>query len=707
MSRSTELIQKYFHLKSNSKMDNIISQLDNISDIRRIQLDADFVGMYYSKDSNEPSVALSFSLDKNKTYQSLDLIEQVDAKSVEEYLSQFSEKVELFDTDQLSGNLKTFAKKNNFSVALIYSHRFENGHSNTIVTFWSEMPRIIPEKVLKISKSISQILGKQILILEDIQSVDQYSSRLSELIQIFEMPIGDYQFKDFVNTILKQAKPLVPVCGVALFSKEIKQEEFRIQEFSADETTPKSFAKSISKKVKSYFSKDNKFKGEPERWVDFGREFKDDFTSVMALEFSPEKFSTFVIVLWTDKKSGFSKSDRDLLMVFSLFARSILKNALVVRNIRRAKKAVEKSSAKMADLETTAALADMTSGVAHEFNNIIGGVVGRIQLIKLKLKDENLKSELDKIESMVMEGARTVKRIQEYTTGAKFKDLAPISLSRVVKDVLIAPRSNWKLKAASRDIDIVTNIAVSEGTVNGSAEDLIDVIGKLIENAVDFSPIGSEVEVSLTDSKNSYKLTVSDQGPGIPSNNKTRIFYPFFTTKSDRLSGLGLSIVHGIITRHGGSIKVLDNSPKGSIFEIQIPKAEVTKDETDITRTSKVQEFLNILVVDDDDQIREVLRDILLMHGHTLTTCADGISALKEFKKQKFDLMITDLGMPGMSGMELAEQVHKDYPDLPIAMITGWGTQLDPEQVKENGILSVLSKPFHLKEIKELIEEVV
>ncbi|HDL01950.1 MAG TPA: response regulator, partial [candidate division Zixibacteria bacterium] len=116
---------------------------------------------------------------------------------------------------------------------------------------------------------------------------------------------------------------------------------------------------------------------------------------------------------------------------------------------------------------------------------------------------------------------------------------------------------------------------------------------------------------------------------------------------------------------------------------------------------------LKILVVDDDDQIREVLTDMLSIDGYDTVACEDGFSALKAFETEEFDLVITDLGMPGMSGLELAGEIHSKKPELPIAMITGWGTQLNHDEVALKGVKTVLSKPFHLKDIKVMIQELV
>jgi two-component system cell cycle response regulator CpdR len=138
-----------------------------------------------------------------------------------------------------------------------------------------------------------------------------------------------------------------------------------------------------------------------------------------------------------------------------------------------------------------------------------------------------------------------------------------------------------------------------------------------------------------------------------------------------------------------------------------LPISDAISEDSDITSKTDRKEIKRILIVDDDEQIREVLTDLLTIDGYEITSCEDGKSALEKIESHDFELMITDLGMPGMSGLELSGIVHEQNPDLPIAMITGWGTQLNKDEVALKGIKAVISKPFHLKDIKLMISGMV
>jgi two-component system cell cycle sensor histidine kinase/response regulator CckA len=233
------------------------------------------------------------------------------------------------------------------------------------------------------------------------------------------------------------------------------------------------------------------------------------------------------------------------------------------------------------------------------------------------------------------------------------------------------------------------------------------VIDRIVQNAVEYAPVQSTVRVLLTAGEKQSTISVSDSGPGIPEGIQKKVFYPFFTTKSERGAGLGLAIVYGIVGRLGGKVTFECHEGAGTVFQVSLNRDRGAgfKERSDSTRKVTKMEKLRVLVVDDDEQIREVLSDMLSMDGHTTTACPDGYAAIKSLETERFDVMITDLGMPGMSGLDLAGHAHEQYPKMPIAMITGWGMQLNHDEIAMKGILAVLPKPFHMKDVKALVQD--
>jgi CheY-like chemotaxis protein len=164
-----------------------------------------------------------------------------------------------------------------------------------------------------------------------------------------------------------------------------------------------------------------------------------------------------------------------------------------------------------------------------------------------------------------------------------------------------------------------------------------------------------------------------------------------------------MSVAYGIISRHKGEILVESEENKGSVFTIKLPvNLEATeKEKTEFLKKSN-QKF-RILVVDDDDNIRDVLKDLLTLEGHRATLAKNGEQAIQLFDKDKFDMVITDLGMPGLSGWDVAKKIKQTEPDIPVIIISGWGAQLSEEELKQAKVDMILAKPFNLEQIQKVI----
>ena len=330
-----------------------------------------------------------------------------------------------------------------------------------------------------------------------------------------------------------------------------------------------------------------------------------------------------------------------------------------------------------------------------------------VQLLKLKVTDDEILDKLDKIEMIAQDGADTVRRIQEFSSGAKYKKTKQFDLVTLLVDFNKNSKGKWIEKAKSNNITVKTSVELHNAFIQGIYDDVLLALNNIVENGVEHAIPDSTVLITLSENKNHYEIKVHNIGVEINRSELKRIFYPFFTKKDTYGAGMGLSIVHGIVTRHGGKISVTSSDEEGTTFKIELLKVDAVDDDSDISRKINTVKQLKILVVDDDDQIREVLTDMLLIDGYETIACEDGLSALEAFKENEFDLVITDLGMPGMSGLELSDEIHSQKPEIPIAMITGWGTQLNHDEVALKGIKTVMSKPFHLKDIKAMIAELV
>lgn len=192
---------------------------------------------------------------------------------------------------------------------------------------------------------------------------------------------------------------------------------------------------------------------------------------------------------------------------------------------------------------------------------------------------------------------------------------------------------------------------------------------------------------------------VTDTGIGMSDDVKQRVFDPFFTTKGEKGTGLGLSVVYGIITRHGGEIEVQSEVGRGSAFTIRLPVEREAPSAPDPAPLSRPHRHAKILVIEDEQEVRDTLHDLLTDEGHSVATCADGESALIRLQEETFDLVLTDLAMPKLTGWQVASLVKLRSPATPVAMVTGWGDQINSEEARVKGVDFLVAKPFNLEDV--------
>jgi CheY-like chemotaxis protein len=265
----------------------------------------------------------------------------------------------------------------------------------------------------------------------------------------------------------------------------------------------------------------------------------------------------------------------------------------------------------------------------------------------------------------------------------------------------------WKDEASAKGIKINIQKEFSPLSPNlGSASELREVFTNLINNALDAMPQGGSISIKTFTENSHISIMFKDTGMGIPEDKKTRIFDPFFTTKGVTSTGLGMSISYGIINRHQGTIAVDSIEGEGTTFTIKLPIIEESlgKKETMAT-VPREQRKARILVVDDEDEVRQLLLDILASEDHDVKVASEGAQALELFKRNDFDMVFTDLGMSGMSGWEVAKAIKGINRKVPVAIITGWNVDIEATEMKESGADLIAYKPFEVNRILQLVQE--
>lgn len=349
------------------------------------------------------------------------------------------------------------------------------------------------------------------------------------------------------------------------------------------------------------------------------------------------------------------------------------------------------------------ALTELIEGVAHELNNIVAIVLGNVQLIKLKNHDESVTEGLDRIEKSIIKSSGLIKAIQQYAGNNEHTSKSIINFSEALITAMEFDETSWKEEASEKDLTIHTTIQYKDCPINADMQELVSAISHLLHNAIEASPKNGTIGVSINVFDNMAVLAIADSGTGIAESIKLKIYEPFFSTKGTKGSGLGLTIVQSIVSRYGGRVGFSENKTGGTLFTVSFPvKGPVDSDSVDETKIDD-KEIQRILIVDDDDEIRNVLMEMLLIEGFYPEHCPDAYCAMELLEKSKYDMIITDLGMPGMSGYDLAEYVQDKYENIQIVLLTGWGSSINKLGKNLKGVKAVLSKPFRLNQVLDLV----
>ncbi len=386
-----------------------------------------------------------------------------------------------------------------------------------------------------------------------------------------------------------------------------------------------------------------------------------------------------------------------------------------VMDITRRKRAEEL----LVQSERIKAVGEMAGGVAHNFNNLLQIVIGRIQMAQSHLDAGNpdgVKANLDQVLDGARMGAHTVKRLQDF---ARVRTKEPelegttFDFSGTVRDAVEMSAPLWKTSAHREGLSIELQTYLAPGClIQGNENELFEVVVNLIKNAVEALPTGGRIGVSTSSDKDHVILRVTDSGAGIAKENLIRVLEPFWTTKGDHGTGLGLASSYGIVRRHGGSIQVESVEGEGATFTVTVPKARAIPREKATVRERSLKVSLNVLIVDDIEPVLKTLQDALSVLGQTVFCAQSGPLAIEIFRKTEIDVVICDLGMPEMNGWEVAKAIaeiceEKGIPKTPFILLTGWGGQLaEGDRMVQSGVDLVVEKPLDVARLAQVLREV-
>ncbi|HVQ78062.1 MAG TPA: GAF domain-containing protein [Candidatus Binatia bacterium] len=398
----------------------------------------------------------------------------------------------------------------------------------------------------------------------------------------------------------------------------------------------------------------------------------------------------------------FSVDALEAVQVLVSVAGLAIENDRLYRQVQRALDELSAAQERLVQTEKMRALGEMAGGIAHEFNNILAIILGKTQLLLARSPEDPLREGLGVIEEAAWRAADVVRRLQGFGTGPADDIRSPVDVGALVRDAVTLTRSIWKDEAEARGvrIDLVTDISTTP-PVPGNAATLREAVTNLLMNAIDAMPGGGRLGLTTRAENGGVVIAVEDSGEGIAEEVRGRIFDPFFTTRHPLRSGLGLSVVHGIVTRHRGRISVSSVPGRGTQVSLWLPVAPPAPPPVEAGTPSG----LSILVLEDEAAIRKTLVETLIREGHMVESVADGLSGLARFQGGDYDLVLTDLSLPECSGLDVARAVKRMRPETPVILVTGWGHLLDPTRLCESGVDLMLVKPFRIEQLLAVVED--
>src|SRR5437867_8436475 len=376
--------------------------------------------------------------------------------------------------------------------------------------------------------------------------------------------------------------------------------------------------------------------------------------------------------------------------------------------------------------ERLRALGQMASGIAHDINNALSPVSGFAELLLRSEKNlsETAHRYLNHIKTASDDVAHIVTRLRDfYRKREEHQPLLPVNLNQLTLQVIELTRPRWRDISQHRGIsvDVKLDFDANLPEVIGTESELREALTNLVFNAVDAMPGGGIITIrsricSWTPGRGRQRtptrvaLEVSDSGTGMDEETLKRCFEPFFSTKGQRGTGLGLAMVYGVMQRHDGVIEIESELGKGATFRLVFPVHEARRTDTlESPVAADPLPPLRILFVDDEPLLRELLKEILEHDGHSVVLADGGQAGLDAFRAAKqrgdtFDVVVTDLGMPRLDGRQLAQILKSESPTTPIIMMTGWGTLVKGEELPPQ-VDGMLNKPPRIGELQEALRK--
>ncbi|HZE57428.1 MAG TPA: ATP-binding protein [Chthoniobacterales bacterium] len=380
------------------------------------------------------------------------------------------------------------------------------------------------------------------------------------------------------------------------------------------------------------------------------------------------------------------------------------------RELEKALTELKATQQQVIQQERLSAIGQMASGIAHDFNNTLTPILGFAELLlenpRLLENRAETRRCLEMLRTSAKDAASVVSRLREFYRPVETDEEFPlVDLAKIVQQAVSLTEPKWRrqTQATGLTVEVVAEAKASP-FVAGQESALREVLTNLIFNAVDAMPQGGRISLETSVEEENAVIRVRDNGAGMTESVRQRCLEPFFSTKGERGTGLGLSMVYGIIERHRGKLEIESAPGQGTTFIIRLPIADASAMQNpESSAQASAKSSLNVLIVDDEPRVLEVVSAYLRCDGHSVSTAASGREGLEKFRRNQFDLVVLDRVMPEMSGDQTARFIKQVNERIPVIMLTGFGALIEVSGSQPAAVDVVLNKPVTLDVLRKTI----
>lgn len=442
-----------------------------------------------------------------------------------------------------------------------------------------------------------------------------------------------------------------------------------------------------------------------------------------------------ILIVARQPTDGFQPQEIEFLQMLRQHISLAAHQARLRQHVQRAYDDLRRTQHALMQHERLQALGQMASGIAHDISNALSPIVGYADLL---LEQENLPERLryylQMIKTSGLDIAQIVTRMREFYRQREEQEIVlPVNVAEVVRQVVELTRPRWRDMPQERGIviDVKTDVAPDLPPLPGIESEIREALTNLILNAVDAMPLGGTItlrsytrqaasrptreppEGAVPASFTELVIEVSDTGTGMDEKTRDRCLEPFYTTKGEKGTGLGLAMVYGIMQRHNGEIEIESELGKGTTVRLIFPLQPVVSPTRAAAREDHVGGIrpLHILAIDDEPAVLDLIKEMLEIDGHRVEVAEGGHEGMETFyaaqqQGRPFDVVITDLGMPHLDGREVARLVKRTSAATPVILLTGWGKRFGAEGNVPAEVDFILSKPPKLHELRQAVATV-